>query len=378
MMSSWLPHWLKDRYVHLHALRELNRLQRREDESLVFAFTDEIDNALIAFENGLPKEAQRRWAEIRQKYFNNAIRSGKSFRLLTKLQCFDEAEELANIGRRRFPREAFYLEQLAEIANQRGNGAEAVRRWAVAQKAFPERPASYIRGAICLRDQGKPDEGTAMLQRAQRKFPYEFEAWLEDARFAEHHGDWAGAVSRWEKLRINFPQHLVCTTGLARCLERLGRADESEALLEAAKIRFPLELSLWADLAWSAHRRADWPLAAARWQMLRKRFPMLPLGYVAGASALRALGLTEEIDAVLSEAVDRLPDESGIALDHAMIPQKRNDWTLAVTRWEEFRIRFPDREEGYLRGADALRAIGRNSEAEQIIAQYTDRPVVPS
>jgi predicted Zn-dependent protease len=204
MVSSWLPHRLKDWYAHRHLLRELNRLQRREDESLVFAFADEIDNALIAFENGLTKEAQRRWAEIRQKHFNNAMRSAKSFRLLTKLQCFDEAEELANIGRRRFPREAFYLEQLAEIANQRGNGAEAVRRWAIAQKAFPERPAPHIRGAIRLRDQGKPDEGEAILQRAQRKFPYEFEAWLEDARFVEHLGDWAGAISRWEKLRINF------------------------------------------------------------------------------------------------------------------------------------------------------------------------------
>ena len=371
-MFSSLISELREWRVRRRTLGELREIGRSEEDEQFYVFEDRIDGARLSWINGQRDEAVRVWEEVSCRYADITLQSPKALRLLIDMGRFDEAEALANQGIKRFPHQLFYFDGLAQIARRRGDGAEAVRRWAIVRQKFPGSVSGYIQGAACLREVGEIDNATVLLRLALRRFPHEVDCWLEDARFAEARGDLPYALNAWVKLSNDFPQHAVCKTGLASCLEQLGEYKEAESILEAAKTSFPVELSVWSNLAWLAHHRADWPLAATRWAMVTKRFPLMTLGYSNQIIALRELGRWAEMDEVLVEAVGRFPSDVSFALAHAMLSHERQAWQEANSRWETFRIRFPTRDEGFLYGAEALDRVGEHSKGEELRNQRRD------
>jgi predicted Zn-dependent protease len=369
MLGSWIT-GLLDWRARRSALGEFQQLRRQEVKDLLWEYTERLDTARAACDNGAHDKALAIWADMRTRYWDLAVKSPKAIRLLMDLHRFDDAEALATEGQRRFPNQAFYLERLADIARHRGDLAEAIRRWAMVRKKYPGQPSGYVEGAACLREGGQMDQAAALLREGMARFPDSLECRMEDAHLAEHRQDWEGARERWVALNAAHPGNLMFVKGLANSLDKLGRIEESEALLEEAKIRFPVDLGIWANLAWAAHNRGDWPTAAARWQKVREHFPLEPLGYQAGAAALREMGQDAAMEAVLRDTVDRFPHDIGAAYEYAMAAHTRGDWPAAIERWAAFRVSFPERHEGYLWAADALAKVGRSEEAEQLRQQH--------
>src|SRR5258708_6737311 len=74
---------------------------------------------------------------------------------------------------------------------------------------------------------------------AMDRFSDDREIAIERARTAEHLGDWAAALCRWELVRDRFPDEPAGYCGAAQALLRLGRVVEAEALLVEAMRRLP-------------------------------------------------------------------------------------------------------------------------------------------
>ena len=74
-------------------------------------------------------------------------------------------------------------------------------------------------------------------------------------------------------------------------------------------------------------------------------------------------------------AIDRFPNAHWPAVAYASLAHDRGDWSEAVTRWEAVRRCFPEREDGYLRGAEALMHLDREDEAAALRAEHAHRLV---
>jgi tetratricopeptide (TPR) repeat protein len=177
----------------------------------------------------------------------------------------------------------------------------------------------------------------------------------------------------WALARARLPDNSAGWTGAAAALREQQRPDAAEALLAEAVERFAGEPQPLVEYARLASQRAAWPEAAARWALLRERFPGHPMGYLWGARALRESGQEADADALLGAAVARLPGHAELAVEHAWSASRRRDWPQAARRWQAVRERFGHVAEGYSLGAAALRELGRHDEAEQIYAAAVAR-----
>ena len=153
----------------------------------------------------------------------------------------------------------------------------------------------------------------------------------------------------------------------ARTLVEQGHFEIAELTLEQARQRFPDSPEPLIEFARIAETKRDWVVMAARYTVLRIRFPDEVLGYRGGARALRELGRLDEADALLKAAMSRLPNEPSIFIDYGRIAELRSDWPGMANRFAEVRQRFPDNCSGYTGSAQALSTIGRVADAEALL-----------
>jgi hypothetical protein len=113
----------------------------------------------------------------------------------------------------------------AQLAQDSGNIAEALKRWAVVRERFPLEKAGYAEGLRLLRGQRDWAEADAVAQAAIHRFPADEWPLVEYAGLAHDRHDWAEAAKRWAAVRTAFP-------GREDALQR-----EAEAKAAAEKIR---------------------------------------------------------------------------------------------------------------------------------------------
>jgi tetratricopeptide (TPR) repeat protein len=196
---------------------------------------------------------------------------------------------------------------------------------------------------------------------------------LEAAEAARNRGDDAGALNIVTALRDAFPEHPAPMLRAAAILSQLRRFDEAEALLADGAARFPTDIGFAIESAWAAHRRGDFAGAAARFALVRQDLPNHPVGFTGAALALRDSGDFAGADALLCEAIARLPDEPGPSVDHAWVAHVRRDWPEAAARWQRVRERHEALSVGYTAGAVALREAGRLDDAAALLDEATAR-----
>ena len=151
------------------------------------------------------------------------------------------------------------------------------------------------------------------------------------------------------------------------------KVDAADRILAEAQERFPLHYGLWIQRAWLAHGRRDFAAALDRWAEMQVAFADHPAAYSGAATTLRELGRTEDAEALVAAAMARLPDDPGIAAEHARTALARRDWNEAVARWEQMAVRFPDRTEPHLGVAFVLREQGRFAETDARLREAIKR-----
>lgn len=372
MWSFLIPGPVRAILERRQIMREVRQIQQDEAWEIARSDANPLHRAKMSLQADDPKSALAYWNELWTRYPEYAATAPDTIEVLLGLRLFDEAETLMRQGQQRFPREGRYAEGYAATAERRRDWDEAIRRWAAVRKKFPGRPAGYMSGAACLREVGRLDDADALIAQAMPKFPKSVACWLESGRIGDARRDWTDAQRRWEELEQRFG-HNAGMVGAVRAMMETGRLEEAEATLIPARVKYPIEVSIPVMLAQIAERRGDIPLALERWAVVREKFPRHMQGYVETVRLMRAAGQFGELDAVIQQAIHTFPTDAWPLVEHASLATQQKDWDAAASRWQAVRDAYPDREDGYLRGAEALDGLGNTAGATDLRAEWQER-----
>jgi len=355
------------------AMGELRSIQKQETTANRWKFRDMLLEAKDAHERGYRSRAIDIWNHAYTIFPNIAEGSGQALNLLILLKLFDEAEALLNRGRKRHPRQLYYLEGLAQVAYERRDLTEAIRRCAVLRKKHPRSIKGIWFEAASLRQLGRFDEAEKALSRGLRGNSGDLGLLIEYARIAELRKDWDGAMKRWTTI-MDDHSHFAGAVGIANVLTELGRHDEADQLLSDVLPKWGGELSIWVGIVQVAENKGDWEEVARRWSTVRKRFPTDPMVYVRSLGPILKTAGRERAEEVLREGIEYIPDDPSLMIEYALLAHRGGEWTEAARRWAALRERFPRNPEGYEKGAEALAASGDTEEAAKVRAMEPGLP----
>ena len=354
-LTTWFDRW--------RALRELRAVEREYDYEHKMDFPARIDRARAAFARGDREQALTIWHRTRALFPALSLTSETALQLLLDLDALDEADALIQTGWQRYPHDAHFARSYARVAHKRGDREETLRRCEIVRRKSPGAAEGYTTAATCLTELGRHQEAEAMIERAARKLPDNYDVLVEHARHAVRRKDWQEAARRWEAVKRSEADRGLGLGGLAQCLREMGRYDEADEIATEMCERFPANPWGYAELATIAATRGDLEGAAQRWEVARKRCPFFAVGYTAGAGAARGLGREAEADAILGAGARLLRSDLGVHLEYARSAHRRDDWRAAAERWALVRERFPECEEAREQEAVALAALARQSQA---------------
>jgi tetratricopeptide (TPR) repeat protein len=229
-MLDFVMRWWERR----KAFRELAQIQRSEEDSLMQNESNLFNRAIVALSIGDSAEALRCWRRACNQYPNLVQARHESLTILLGLGLYEEAEQHITAGLKRYPRDPYFAEGLAQITHRRHNLSDAALRWDQIRKKFPNRWMAYVYGSTALRELSRVDEAARVMARAVARLPSDVPCRIEFARVAEASENWKLALERWNFVDYEF-QHVTGAIGAARALTRLGRPDEArERLLSQA------------------------------------------------------------------------------------------------------------------------------------------------
>jgi tetratricopeptide (TPR) repeat protein len=238
-----------------------------------------------------------------------------------------------------------------------------------------------------LRQAGRPVEALASLRRAASLAP-------ADPSISAALGDLLHLLGQYDEARKHLesaverlPDDAAARLALARCLFDL---EEPEAALthcqDALALRqgCPEAVALLRRLggavgerlriiAEAAHTRRDWKAAIEAWLVVLAVQPEDRQATGRLIRAYRFAGRIDEADALVEQALARLPDDREYLAEHASNAAARQDWPVAITRWQAVVARGEAPAWAAAGLGEALRHAGRHADATEVYRQALDR-----
>jgi tetratricopeptide (TPR) repeat protein len=214
---------------------------------------------------------------------------------------------------------------------------------------------------------GSFDEVDAMMQEGRKRYPREEHYARGYAQSARRRGNLQEALLRCEIVRRRFPRVAEGYAIAAACLNDLGRHDEAESMIRRGVQKLPNEFELHVQHARNATQRREWPEALRRWEVVRRRFEHQFVGPLHAAQCLREMGRFAEAETILTEACERFYQIDWLYAESADLATAKGDYDVAVQRWAALLRRSPNFTIAYTKGAQALRKIGREVEADELL-----------
>jgi hypothetical protein len=183
------------------------------------------------------------------------------------------------------------------------------------------------------------------------------------ARSAWQSGDEDGACALWRCVEASVSEFISEALDLITA----QLLDAADALLSVASDKWPASSAPQVEYAMLAHRRGDYPEAAARFMTLCRRFPAQSEAAVLGLRALRRLGRLEEAAKFADYCTQALTDNVPVLLESAAVAEARRDLEGVRLLCGEVRKREPQHPESYIMEARALRAAADWNAAERVI-----------
>jgi tetratricopeptide (TPR) repeat protein len=198
------------------------------------------------------------------------------------------------------------LRRYAEIALQREDWSEAVRRAELFTARAPQSPYSWTTRVRVLQCSSRVEEALAVLRQAVRRLPKDPEVLVAWAYEAYGRQDWQEAVRRFARVR-RVAVRVDCYQAAADALVADGQPDEAEALIAEGLRKQPDDWMMWHAAALIAARLGKHDEAIGYWETMRNRFPHEPTGYLFAADALREVGRSAEALDLIEQAHDFFP-----------------------------------------------------------------------
>jgi tetratricopeptide (TPR) repeat protein len=141
-----------------------------------------------------------------------------------------------------------------------------------------------------------------------------------------------------------------------RGLEMQSSATEAAALSKATRLAAAAEAS----------DAREWPRAAELWDACRTDFPQDARCWHKTGEAYCHAGTLDRADQILSEALALFPDDEWAAYWSIIVARRQGDWAEALRRAEKMGRSFPHSWRPMVEAADALAALQRQAESEEI------------
>jgi tetratricopeptide (TPR) repeat protein len=122
----------------------------------------------------------------------------------------------------------------------------------------------------------------------------------------------------------------------------------------------------------AAMARRDWAEALESWTWLVAQHPEDLEAVLGKAAALRKTGQLNDAELMLADAMTQFPEDSRPALKHAEFAVRREDWDLALLRYDYVCSRFPNEPYGRLGKGDVLLRLGRFDQADAVFLKLTE------
>lgn len=194
-----------------------------------------------------------------------------------------------------------------------------------------------------------------------------FGSMINLARDLYERGEHDRAMETWRKARHLSPQNALLSKGAMRLLLDLKAYDEADALIAEGRRKHPYYEHFAKAFIELADRKKDRSETLARCEIIRKRLPELADGYTVAATCLIELGRYDEAEALIEQAVRKMPADRDVLIGYARHAGRRRDWETSLRRWEVVKTSF-DSVMARTGMVECLRELGRFDEAESIAA----------
>lgn len=360
-ISAWRS-WRDRRLI----LRDVRRQAADAKEINRFKVKDQLTYANAALDSNDHRQAAEIWDKLVADHRSQAFDSPLALRVLMRLRRYDDATTVMRHGQRRSPGEPRFLQGLGQIAQAKGDHDEAILIFAQLRKSFPGVMEGYTSATESLKTTNRLAEAEVLITKAMKNFHDHIAPFLEFARIAMLRQDWEEALRRWQPIRDRF-EHVIGFVGAAQAMAHLGRYEAAEELLQQARYRFGSDAGPLSEYARVAEAKGDAAEVSRRWQDVLDRFPLDMPVHLAAAEAFERIGEPAQAESTLRAAIDRFPTELRPMLDLAKLLQiKHRNFAAAACAWAAIRVAFPDNQEAYTSGAEALRRSGCIEQAEAL------------
>jgi tetratricopeptide (TPR) repeat protein len=257
---------------------------------------------------------------------------------------FDQADAVMRSAIASFPRNVSLFTKYTRMALQRGDWHSANERAAAVRDRFPDEAAGYSDGLEALRELNRIEDASGLLKKALPKFADEPWPLRNAALLAETKDDTNAAEECWNTLCARFADRAEVWMQQAGFYRRCGRLEAADDILRTAIERFPSDPGLHFAFGQVSGERRDWDEADRRW------------------SAARAL----------------FPNNSAVALQHALVPigtpmWKNKNFNEAIARLSKLAHQFPDSSPIHEAQVRLLRIRGKLDDAAALAVTLTEQ-----
>ena len=147
----------------------------------------------------------------------------------------------------------------------------------------------------------------------------------------------------------------------------------SEKRLVEIMAKYPRSATPAFVYARQAQSRKDWDEALRRYQATIQRNRKDPRGWAGAVSVLRTLKRLDEAEALARKANRVCPKRAEVQQELAWNAMARADWKEAELRWRLHREYNPKDKLAWHQGQIALRKLGRDEEADALLADQKGR-----
>lgn len=231
------------------------------------------------------EEALIRWQVVRDKFPKHPAGYTRAVSALLAICQWDKAEELCAEGISNAPDFIDCWFQYADLALRRHEYDETVKRSMEVIKRFPYSHCGYTKAAYACMGCLNFDLAEKLADAAIKQSPNEIASWLCRADLAARREDSKEARRRRKAIMENFPRNYQGYVVYARALIEIGEYEDAEKVCLRGIELMPYVADIYICYAEVSMRKLDYYEARIRWDIVRKRFPTHPSGYIRGASA---------------------------------------------------------------------------------------------
>lgn len=242
-------------------------------------------------------------------------------------------------------------EQQLRAARDRGDLKTIETYFVTATRKFPYAPEAALNFAQFLVEAKRLDEALAAVETAHKRLkPF----------IDRQNGEWYG-------LNVIRVQILLAQ----------DRIDAAEAALNRAIGQMPGRRHFMRMRLTIAERRGEDHDIIQTLTEIRDAFPKEAESHLDLFHSLMRRERVEEAEAALLHAQTLLPQTIDVHIPFARLAHARQEWEVAAARWAVIQQKFVLNAEGFEKGAEALRHLGREAEAEAVLAEHPGHRAVP-